>query len=577
MNEIKQKEMPKSLQWRISKLIDELRSKIALHDSHLFLLVVCAAVRKAGSSQFTRGSRSAFEFLNSLADNLPDVLSKELQVSRFVSDDAIGRTLELAQELAEDRSYLMSLWNEAREYNRSDKLSRFISENASRLCVAMGDIQQGEEVSCVFTPAFDVVESINHADASVSVDETDNNLIATLYGALFGLKIETSSLHAEEILEKQGAEIHDVVFSIPPFGFKVRPEKADELAAKYIYRGKFFENLAILHAKRSARRRAVVMLPAASLSRTTSHEREFKRELVGKRAIEAIIKLPIGAFTSSRLPAIILVLAGDHCEPRDGIFMADVAEMSKLYGHDKAMQVLVEAFKNGIDGDLFRTVDLSEIEKNLFNMDPSRYLSTELNKQVEDFFAKRSSAELGSLVEVIRPPVLSEDPNGSEEVREIAISDITEIGDIRAPAKRFTINREQIYKAGKVKLMPGDILLSVKGTVGHVALVPPHDGVWFPGQVFVVLRLVGEGVRLSERYLFHFLKSEVGQKLMKSKQKHGGMQTLSAQDLWELPIPLASFEEVRKVDEEHLKIHDIQVKIDRMRTEIEERQRKFWE
>jgi type I restriction enzyme M protein len=571
-----QKPLDESIQRRVFRVVDELRDKVTLHDSHLFLLVLCATFRRASLPQFSRGSASSFEYARSIQDKVSANFENDFSAYQYLSEYHLGMALELAQELAMDVSSLRFLWDEARKTNRSDRFSRYLDPITSELCVRLGELKVGYSAGCMFTAAFDLVESLQDKRVSVTVEERDNAFLATLYSELFDMKVDVSTLHAEEILEQEQGKEYDVVFSAPPLGFKIRPESARRLSDKYPYRGRFFENVAILDARERAKRRAVLVLPAASLSRTTTEEREFKRQLLVDRAIEAIIKLPVGSLSQTRLPAAIVVLRGSALNPTEGVFMADAAEVFKKYGEREGLRRILAAYEKRQNGDLFKIVEPREIERNLFNMDPSRYVSTETNKEVQDFFSERNCAELDELIEIQRAPALSDSAEGGEDICEVSISDITEIGDIRTPQKRRKVGFDLIKKIGKLALMPGDVLLSVKGSVGHVAIVPEHEGIWFAGQVFVTLRPKVGSSQLSPQFVTQFLRSKVGQSLIKSKQIQGAMQTLSAQDLKSLPIPVPDVDETERVTQVHRDIFEIQERIERLRADIAERQQSLW-
>jgi restriction endonuclease S subunit len=72
------------------------------------------------------------------------------------------------------------------------------------------------------------------------------------------------------------------------------------------------------------------------------------------------------------------------------------------------------------------------------------------------------------------------------------------------------------------------------------------------------------------------LRSAVGQALLANKQTHGAVQTLPAQDLRELSIPIPSMEELHSVESKHRQVRELQAQIERLQAEIDQAQRALW-
>ena len=90
--------------------------------------------------------------------------------------------------------------------------------------------------------------------------------------------------------------------------------------------------------------------------------------------------------------------------------------------------------------------------------------------------------------------------------------------------------------------MPGDLLLSIKGTIGAVALVPDDaavdgdSGFWTAGQSFMVLRPRKGGC--SSIALFEYLSNNAVRETLRSLAGGAGIPTVSIKDLRQFKVPI---------------------------------------
>lgn len=559
-----------SIMRRVERIVDDLRMIATPYDSHMFLLILAAAFRKPNAPHFDMKEGEPYPFIERLGQLMSPVLNEELQLKRYVDPSLLKRVLDLAQEVSPERDILHAIWNRGRSVNRADKMTRTLTPDVARFCVSLVGADKSERVACSFTGAFDFVEALEATGAGCVVEEKDNELLASLYEELFDYPLEVRNVRGEKLLEGELPPQQDLVMSVPIFGVKLTQDALHQLQKKYKSFTRSFENFALMDAQMRARRRSLVVLPAGVVSRTTAEEREFKQALLEEGKIEAVIKLPVGSFENNRLSAVVLVMRGvEHTQEAD-VFMADCSSLPDGGSITATLDRVAEAFIAGRDSDLFRRVSYPDMEKNSFNLDPTRYVVTEERRLIDDFFRERRPVPLAALAQIIRPqPIPPMDNFGfGEDVREVSISDITSVGGIKEPARAKRISLDVFKRNSKLVLSPGDVLLSVKGSVGHVAIVPEHEGVWLPGQVFVTLRIEAGQRDVTSTYLTEFLRSDVGQALLANKQTYGAVQTLAAQDLRGLPIPIPTPEEAAAVEMKHRQVRDLDAEIARLQGEI---------
>jgi type I restriction enzyme M protein len=144
----------------------------------------------------------------------------------------------------------------------------------------------------------------------------------------------------------------------------------------------------IILASLNEKGRAAVVLDTGAASRgsgnaNTNKEKEVRRWFVEQDLIEGVIYLPENLFYNTTAPGIILVLDKAKSKERQGrVFLLNATnEFSKgdpkNYLSRDAVSRIAETFDGWKDIDKYaRVVSRDEIEKNDFNISPSRYIHT---------------------------------------------------------------------------------------------------------------------------------------------------------------------------------------------------------
>ena len=114
--------------------------------------------------------------------------------------------------------------------------------------------------------------------------------------------------------------------------------------------------------------------------------------------------------------------------------------------------------------DVAKTVSFEDVAAQECNLMPVRYLKALAAGDLD-------RVALGDLVDlVIRAPVTSKDAT-AVEVQEIGIADLDRWGELHGPFVKTTT--VQAKKVPECSLRTGDIIISIKGTIGKVGLVGP--------------------------------------------------------------------------------------------------------
>jgi len=166
-----------------------------------------------------------------------------------------------------------------------------------------------------------------------------------------------------------------------------------------------------------------------------------------------------------------------------------------------------------------------------------------------DVTLPRKSKSLGQLAEILRGISVPSREYLDESVEGgllyIRISDIGRDGILGYAAKRVP------KKYGRIQLKDGDILLSVRGSIGKAAFVSKHFEGAVPSSQVVVLRPHEHMV--NRIYLLRALSSKVVQRQL-DRMKTGAMISyVSIAELKKLLIPLPELKNqlkiIRKIDE----------------------------
>ncbi|PWB43123.1 MAG: hypothetical protein C3F19_03465 [Rhodocyclales bacterium] len=147
-----------------------------------------------------------------------------------------------------------------------------------------------------------------------------------------------------------------------------------------------------------------------------------------------------------------------------------------------------------------KTVSLDEVAAQECNLMPVRYLKALAAGDLD-------RVALGDLVEVvIRAPVVSKDATAIE-VQEVGIADLDRWRELHGPFVKSTT--VQAKKLPECSLQPGDIIVSIKGTIGKIGLIgvgaTQSDSV-VCGQSVVAIRPKHSGIGTVALYLY--LRSE---------------------------------------------------------------------
>ena len=292
-------------------------------------------------------------------------------------------------------------------------------------------------------------------------------------------------------------------------------------------------------------------------------ERALRDDLLAKRQIESVITLPPALLQGTAMSFSLLVLKLDS--PCDQILFVNGCDES-FYAKDgknratlSGWKSVLELTKERVDSQVSKLVSVVEVQKNDAQLQVSRYCKSEQDGLVETFLNRYDNKPpIDDIVSFIRPlPMSSQDVDG-EVTTEIGLADFPQYGYVVDCSKEIKLSINNRTKNHFLKAL--DIVMTIKGKVGQVALLPPDmdSKCMVLGQSCIALRINDKGT-LNPIVLFNFLKSEVGQVYLKQIVSGSTVQLIQLRELERLSIPIPSREE----QDEIIRIFDKTVVIEK--------------
>lgn len=233
-------------------------------------------------------------------------------------------------------------------------------------------------------------------------------------------------------------------------------------------------------------RRAVFLVSPNVLFAKGQEQRLRENLLLNEGALSAVTMLPTRQMSITSMAPALLIL--DRNNFKEEVRFTDATEItiesrstmrfSRILDLPEVVSLILgrrEDLKISI------AVGVEEIAKQDFNLVPARYLRQSL-------VGPRRS--LGELVQVIRAPVVSKDP-AALTVQEAGFPELDGWREVSGPfAKSTSINARKLEDS---ILMQGDVLLSIKGTLGKSALIGPVPRI-DPSPRHAVMKQPGETI-----------------------------------------------------------------------------------
>lgn len=289
--------------------------------------------------------------------------------------------------------------------------------------------------------------------------------------------------------------------------------------------------------------------------RTSKDLEYFREELVKKNWLDAVVALPSGANAATNLEGLLLVLKQDRDAgaPIQMIAAQELLAPSKSKSKKQAWdrtgsKGLAQLLNDRKEGSHSRLVSAEELEANGFSFQVSRYLHSEDDLVLLRYLDSRTTVQLGDLAEIRRPVAsLGRQEDDGIEVREVTPGDIDDSGQLGQGTKRIQLPEAVLAKGRQQLLEPGDVLLSIKGGLGKVAVVQDLEHPTVPGQAFCVVRL-RPNAPLTPAALVQYLRSAVGQTLLDKAGQGTAVAFVPMGEVKSLPVVIPHPSELQQAE-----------------------------
>ncbi len=363
----------------------------------------------------------------------------------------------------------------------------------------------------------------------------------------------------------------DATLSMPPVGMKVDKEIAQrDMFGRFMNPSTQLATLALQHIIAHTIGK-IVFINGNSMLFSAGAERQLREHIVQTGMLEAVISLPSGLMAHAGIPLTILIL--DTTKQSQTVRFVNAAEPyfyeQTTRGKNQLIHIdeLLHLVNSDEDSPYAKSVSTQEIADNDMQLQVNRYVLDAQTRRLNAFMEQHQFAELGELVEIIKPiaALVSED---GEPAFEVLAADVPEFGYIHAASKPVQMDIKS-RKAADLKLRQDDIVLMIKGAVGKVGIVgSTTDSYWTVGPSAVILRAVPGNV--DPRALALFLRSGLGQHLLKGAASGAVQPFIQLKELVALKIPVSSLTEHMECGAILEQEEDIQTQIRRLNASLSE-------
>lgn len=484
---------------------------------------------------------------------------------RFTTWENVFGT-EAYQSLKEARSLFLSLpaqerlsaFDEMMSLYRSETGFSWIGQQATKRIVELAD--DPDTARCAFASSLHPALLLAMSGTSVRFEDINHDVcnLARMLAVVLEVPLQVVPSDPFARLDE---DANDAEIIMAPFGYKI-PSTSD-LPRKTLEiigddgrsRRLSSEAVALADAQVSKSKLVIVSVADGAMFRGVGVEPIAREALVESGRLRAILAVPGGMiFQNTGIASDILILSSEW-DAKQKVRFVDLSA-SQFAGRTvrgrpeiKSGTSWLKAIMAPVPEGSTSTVDvsISDIQAKDCILSLDRYLIPPAVAELECFLSERDTLPLHEAVELIRPLSLGQGDDGDYKIREAAPADIGECDYLPLPKKEISIERAQLRKARNQRLIPGDVLLSVKGTIGSVALVPEEASVdgeshfWTAGQSFMILR--PKQGRISGIALLEFFSNPSVKTALRSLAAGAAIQTISIKDLKDFRIPVPSAEE----------------------------------
>jgi|GEM_PF-6144345 len=369
------------------------------------------------------------------------------------------------------------------------------------------------------------------------------------------LNLNVSRHELREFESMPSGEFESVI-SIPPLGQRLEGTR-------------LYEETAVRQAANQCKSKAVIVIPPSVLhQKATAGLRQY---LIEKNLLDAVILLSKGTLPYSGIAPALFVISKHRAKGEPVLFL-NADPMGPL---EKSASSILELYATKSVAENGALAATEVIADNDYDLSVHLYQQGVATKQISKL---PNTVPLSQLAEIIRAQSLkdlADRPDDAQPFLEAIVGDISETGQINEPSKKIYVDDKQLRRARSQRLQSGDVLLSVKGSIGRTALVGNDcEPSWIAGQLFQIIRPYSK--LISSAYLYRYLSSSLVQAYLKEMETGATIQSLKANVVSELPVPVPDEQTKTHIEALHEDIMHQYQAIQAHRENIESLEHECW-
>ncbi len=352
-----------------------------------------------------------------------------------------------------------------------------------------------------------------------------------------------------------GAPEADLAVVFPPFA--ERPESSpDSALPKFFRKNTRFpsEELALASMAEDAGKTVVTLVTSGTLFRRGRSEtlREWVTDRLG---LSWVVEFPPTPNMLAGTSIGYSLLAMHPRRPSENstvrLILADSDALSNRSSQWEHLAGVVGA-TSGVNGSTTVDVKRSDIRNNDYLLTPARYQK----QQLEELLENSRVASLRSLCTIILPALIrNSDAEGTQAYFEVLLSDFQPDGTVEQGSGRKFLDAATERQARRQLLLPGDILLGIKGSIGKVAMVTEAaDERLLANSSTAILRLEDRDRIADPTYLLRYLAQPAVKEFLEAVSGGAAIRFVRRKDLAALRVPIHPPERQAEILQAHERI-----------------------
>lgn len=392
----------------------------------------------------------------------------------------------------------------------------------------------------LYAPFKESYQIAYHTDKKVFAESYEDRLTIEIIKILNDLDIEykkTDVLEQPTYFENNELREFDCTVSFPPFAFKRKSDifKYDVYNRFKIYEGKGFLDVAYFEHILATTKRKAVVLVASGFTFRGGVEEKFRKYLIDNNYLEAVVELPSNILNGTGILSTFFIV--NKGKKSNDVYFLDLKNKQFITKKGRKyllnnIDEIIEIYKNRKElENISSLVSNSTIHENNYSLSIGRYIFSKEDLEIKRVLHNYNREPLQNIASIKKSPVIRDEKDG-KAIYEITPSDFKTFG--------FTLEcgkTKHTKQYGIDTLIPNDILISMKGTVGKIAIVGELKEPMIASPNIQIIRIKNRSI-IEPKVLYMFLKSNLGQSLLKRLSTGTTMPQITTKDIRALEIPI---------------------------------------